>query len=344
MQQPKKHFLSQSERDSLIRELKMNRDKRICYRINTILLLDNGIPYKEVAQLLFLGEGTVREYYRVYSNRGMQEFLTLCYSGKPTLLEQHQLDDLKDFVDKSTPGSCLPVVAYIQQKFGITYTVAAVTALLHKLGFTYRKPKLIPGKIDPIAQERFVEELKQLEKTMGEKDYLFYMDGVHPQHNSKPAYGWFKKGEGAVLKANTGRKRININGALNANDFEVTWRLDDTLNAESTLLLFQQIERKYPQANRITIICDNARYYRSKIITEYIKKSKITLKFLPPYSPNLNLIERLWLLMNKKARNNKYYEKFKDFQRAIHDFFEKLPSYRLELQRLFRKKFCVYNF
>ncbi|WP_220017790.1 transposase [Candidatus Rhabdochlamydia oedothoracis] len=80
---------------------------------------------------------------------------------------------------------------------------------------------------------------------------------------------------------------------------------------------------------------------RSKIVANYLKTSRVEIKFLPPYSPDLNLIERLWRFMNKKVRNNRYYEKFLDFKKAICAFFENIPKYREELQPLLSRKFCL---
>ena len=344
MDQPKKCFLNQSERDSLIATLRLERDKRICYRIHTILLLDEGMTYNQVARLLFLGEGTVRRYYTTFVQQEREDFLTIDYSGKSSKLTKDQQDQLSHFVETNHPTSCLMIIAYIEKEFGKKYTPSGVTALLHRLEFTYKKPKLIPGKIDPEAQEKFLKDLEALENKLGKHDVLLYMDGVHPQHNSKPAYGWFKKGKNHHLKANTGRKRININGIINPNSLETIYRFDETINAQSTIELFKQIEEKYDQADRICIACDNAGYYRSQIVKKYLKYSKIELKFLPPYSPNLNLIERFWRFMNKKVRNNKYYSTFKEFQEAIYTFFTKIPTYRLELKSLLRKKFYVCDF
>ena len=169
------------------------------------------------------------------------------------------------------------------------------------------------------------------------------MDGVHPQHNSKPAYGWIEKGKIKELKSNTGRERININGALNPETFEVISGQDDSINAQSTIKLFEKIEKYYDQASTITIICDNARYYKSKLVQEYLKTSKIDLKFLPPYSPNLNLIERFWKFFHKKVTYNQYYEKFSDFRRAVNDFFDSIPSFYKELTSLLTQNFSIIN-
>ncbi|PWU13763.1 MAG: IS630 family transposase, partial [Chlamydiae bacterium] len=101
-----------------------------------------------------------------------------------------------------------------------------------------------------------------------------YLDGVHPQHNSKPSYGWFEKKSKALLKANTVRQRINIHGALDANNLKVTTVIADSINAQSTSNVFQKLEEQYRYADRIITICDNASYYRSKLISAYLKDSR----------------------------------------------------------------------
>ncbi|MDR2539612.1 MAG: transposase [Chlamydiales bacterium] len=88
---------------------------------------------------------------------------------------------------------------------------------------------------------------------------------------------------------------------------------------------------------------DHASYYRSKLVSNYLKNSRIEIKFLPPYSPNLNLIERLWPFMNTKMRNHQYDEKFIEFQKATLGFFENISSYQKELKGLLSKKFHIVN-
>ena len=137
-------------------------------------------------------------------------------------------------------------------------------------------------------------EYEKLKQTKGDEDPVYFMDAVHPQHNPVTAYGWIKRGEEQEVRSNTGRKRLNINGAINLEQLEPVVRYDDTINADSAIALLQQLEDLHLEATWIYVICDNARYYRSKAVTAYIKTSRIKLIFLPPYAPNLNLIERLW--------------------------------------------------
>jgi transposase len=85
--------------------------------------------------------------------------------------------------------------------------------------------------------------------------------------------------------------------------------------------LFQKLEAKHPDAKVIHPIVDNATYYKSKPVKEYLKTSKIVIHFLPGDSPNLNLIERLWKFFKKKILYNKYYETFDEFLLACKNFF-----------------------
>ena len=121
------------------------------------------------------------------------------------------------------------------------------------------------------------------------------MDATHPQHNPIPTYGWILKGQEKTIPTNTGRKRININGALDTVNMDVVIQVSENVNAESTIKLFQLLEKQNPEVEKIYVIADNARYYRAKAVKEYLETSKIVIVFLPTYAPNLNLIERFWM-------------------------------------------------
>ena len=202
---------------------------------------------------------------------------------------------------------------YIKDTFEVSYTISGVTQLLRRMDFVYKKPKHVPGKANRQDQEQFIESYHQLKSSKKPEDPIYFMDAAHPQHNSVPSYGWIKKGQEAEIKANCGRQRLNINGAVEIETMTVVHRFDDTINADSTIALFEQLERKHPTSKVIHIIADNARYYRSKLVQEFLETSRIVIHFLPPYSPNLNLIERLWKYFRKKVLYNHYYETFSEF-------------------------------
>jgi transposase len=120
-----------------------------------------------------------------------------------------------------------------------------------------------------------------------------------------------------VLQASSGRKRFNVLGAINAITYQLITVTNETyINAESVCELLQKIAH-LNLTTPITLILDNARYQSCKVVQAKAADLNIELVFLPPYAPNLNLIERLWRFIRKQCLYAKYYENFADFKRAI---------------------------
>ena len=154
---------------------------------------------------------------------------------------------------------------------------------------------------------------------------------------------WQPKGKKGTIriKSNTGRRRINILGALNSEDLSILTTLtEEKCNAERVIEFFQKIRDTYPGMN-IVIILDNARYNYAKITRAFAEENGIFLLFLPPYAPNLNLIERLWKFAKKYLVNNNYHEKFSQFLDATNCFFSNLKKYHQELTSLMTQKFQI---
>ena len=233
------------------------------------------------------------------------------------------------------------VVEYVKGQWDVTYSLSGMTALLHSMGYVYKKAKSEPGKADAKAQGAFLEEYEKLKENKGKDDPVYFMDATHPQHNPVLAYGWIKVGKEQIIPSNTGRRRININGVISLSDFLPIIRFDETINAASTLALFEKIEAANEKAETIYILCDNAKYYRSKAVQGYLETSKITLVFLPPYSPNLNLIERYWKFFKKKVLYNRYFETFDEFKTTCEDFFDQSTSHVDELCSLLTENFQI---
>lgn len=340
-----KNFLSIDQIQELKqahREAKKKKDIKNTDKIKAILLINDGYSYEEIARILLLDDSSIRRYFEIYSERNLKGLLENNYMGKSSYLSEVQQSELTDHLNNNIYPDTKSIIEYVKDNFNVTYTPKGIVPLLHKLGFVYKKTKRVPGKADPEAQEIFINETyKEIKEIKGEHDRIYFMDGVHPQHNSMPAYGWIKKGITREIPSNTGRSRININGAIDIESLDLIHREDESINADSTIALFRQIEEKNQSAKQIFIIGDNARYYRSKSVKEYLENSKIKLVFLPPYSPNLNLIERLWRFLHKKIQYNKYYETFLEFKNACIDLLNNLHKYEKELRSLLTENFEI---
>jgi transposase len=321
---------------------KATREKRIANRINVLLLLDDGYTYEEIAEILRLDDETIRRTERDFIDVGLIDFLKSPFSGGVCKLSEDQLVELERYVEENLCETTAQVADYVHEKFGISYTPAGICELLKRLDFVYKKPTIIPGKADLAMQLEFMDYYETIKATMGKGDKIYFVDGVHPQHNSMPSHGWIKKGKDRPLESNTGRQRVNINGALDPDTLEVIAKADDTLDSSSTISFLKLIEEKNLEADTIVLIVDNARYYYNGDVVDYVSKSKqLEMIFLPPYSPNLNLIERLWKFMKKKVMYNRYYPTFKGFKEAIGAFFERLPEHYDELCGIITEEFQI---
>ncbi len=317
------------------------RDKREADRIKAVVLLATGWTAEQVAEALLIDPNTVRNHFKRYQQNGLDALGHVAFRGSECLLDEEQSAVLDLHLQTHLYTTAKAIAAWVEKTFGASYTDSGMTALLHRLGYVYKKPKLVPGKADPAAQEEFLLKYEELKQNRGKDDPICYMDAVHPQHNPVISCGWIKRGEDHDIRSNTGRRRVNINGAIDLELLEPVVRFDDTINADSTIALFEQLEQVNLVATWIYVICDNARYYRSKAVKEYLKTSRIKLVFLPPYAPNLNLIERLWKFFKKKVLYNRYYASFDEFRDACEAFFANPRKHHHELRSLLTKNFAI---
>jgi len=142
------------------------------------------------------------------------------------------------------------------------------------------------------------------------------------------------------VKAPSGRQRFNVLAAFNAMTHEIITITNATyINAESVCALLEKIAASGIET-AITLVMDNARYQRCTLVQERAKELGIEILFLPPYSPNLNLIERLWKFVRKRCLYGKYYDDFTKFSTTIDSFIKTVhEEYKDELSTLLALNF-----
>ncbi len=335
--------LTHEERNN-IKQLHRNCSKRRnADKLKALLLLDKGFSCVEVGEILLLDDDTVRNYRSMYLTQGIKSLLTDKNKGTSSRLNESQINELESHLESNTYPNTKGIIVWIKECFGIIYTTNGVNSLLKRLGFVYKKPVLTPCKADVAKQEKFIEQYNELKSSLNEKDQIYFVDGVHPQHNSIASYGWIKRGKTKQLKTNNGRKRTNINGALNLKTKQVIYVEDERINSQTMIALLQLILKEQKEG-KIYIVLDNAKYYHSKLVNDFlIMNERICLKFLPPYSPNLNIIERLWHILKKNVVYNKFYPKFNDFSKAVNDFFENKIWLNQEYKNYLNDNFQIIN-
>lgn len=340
-----KNTLSRAETAALKHAHRQAKSRKQADRIKTVLCLNEGLSYLEVAKLLLLDDATVRRYERCYKEKGLEGLLEGHYHGREALLTEEQKAEIAEYVDTHHIARKSQVQKYIHDKYGIRYSLENVRLLLLKLGFSYRKPQLRPAKLNVQQQEGHKQRYQEMKDRLDKENAaLYFSDAVHPTMDSKPAYGWMRRGKPKTLLTSGSRKRVNIQGAIDIQNEDSITLSAETINADSTILLLSKIRDKNLHRDKIYVILDNAKVHHAKKVKAWLTQNpKMELVFLPPYSPNLNPIERLWRFMHKKVLDNRCFEDFEDFKKHILKFFRRLHLEWDELRSLVTDSFQTFE-
>ena len=313
-------ILTEIERSELLSRHKTEKEKRIADRIKAVLLVDEGWSYEEIAKALFLDDSTVRTHVKKYMD---YRELKASHKGSKSLLTSAESAELEVHLTEHMYLKIKGIQAHIRVTYKKELAIPTIHLWLKKHHFSFKKPKLVPMNADPKAQAEFIAHYNKLmiEASL-EGDPVLFGDSVHPTQQTRLAYGWVKRGSEKLIEVNSGRKRVNIMGALMLETMRFTYKEFDTINGQSAIKFLKIIEETYPAARKIHLIWDQAGYHTCKEVEEYLSTSRVKVHFLPPRSPNLNAIEPLWKVMHEYVSNNRAHEKFKGFKKELFDFFD----------------------
>ena len=124
--------------------------------------MDKGKSAIKISEYLFLDEGTVRNYKNRYRQGGLEGLLNDYHTGRSSYLSQKEQKELIVELESKVYPTIKLVISYVKEEFGVVYTIGGMTSLLHKLGFSYKKPKKVPGKAKRKEQEAFLEEYNEV--------------------------------------------------------------------------------------------------------------------------------------------------------------------------------------
>jgi transposase len=203
---------------------------------------------------------------------------------------------------------------------------------------------MLPAKADPEAQAVYMKE--EIEPRLAEahagKRAVFFVDAAH--FVLAPFLGFLWSVARVFIKAPAGRQRFNVLGALNAITHElITVTNDAYLNAESVCALLKKLAA-LNLGVPITLFLDNARYQKCAVVQAVAASLNIELCYLPAYSPNLNLIERVWKFVKKQCLYSQYYADFATFKAAIETCLREMPTtHRAALDSLLTLRFQLFT-
>lgn len=316
-------FLTEEERKELTGLMRDGKTElRLGRRANALLLLDDGWNCEKVAEALYMDDDTIRYWHKLYQDKGFGWLKEFGYQGRACEMTAVQQEALKQWVAETLPRTTAQVGEWIEKSFGISYTRSAVIKTLTRLGMEYRKPTLVPKKLDPTKQAAFIKQYNDLLNHLADDEAVMFADAVHPTHEVRPAGYWAPKGAKVAIEQTSGRERLNIHGAINLETGQTKMIEVLTVNAMSTIALLMAIEIMYPLKRVIHVFLDNARYHHADLVQEWLARPgcRIKLHFIPTYCPHLDPIERLWGLMHRNVTHNRTYAKFNDFCNAVLGF------------------------
>lgn len=320
--------------EKLVRTTK-NVDEKI--RLCAILAYDEGHDVYDIANILKISESSTYSYINDYIKK--DKIAHDIKGGSDCKMSARQEIELISHLSKVTYLTAKSVAAYVFKEYEIQYTVSGMTKWLDRNYFVYKSPKHIPGKLDEQKQQEFVEYYNDLKQSISPDEVIMFMDAAHPEYQSQAVCGWIPKGETKTLATTNTQFRLHLNGAIELNSMNIFTREYKTIDAQAIISFLKDLEAANPYKT-IHIICDNGRSNKNKDIRQYLETSRIKIHYLPPYSPNLNPIERLWKIMREMVTYNKIYPVFTDFTDKIHEFFEHtVPNITKLLQTRINDKF-----
>jgi len=327
--------LSEEEKNELKKFHKSVRDGNSRDRIKAILMLNDGYSHLEIAKVLILDEKTIRRWRDRYKLRkNITSYIFHDCRGYTGKLSQTDLESVSQYVEENLISDSKQVRLFIQDRFNIKYTKSGCVALLHQLGFKYKQTTIMPSGMNPAHQKEFKKNYEDFASQLKEDETIVFMDGMHPTHNLETGKAWIKTGKIKEVLTNSGRQRCNLNGFYNPFTQDIFAKEYPSINAQATIDSFEELERFYPNKATIYVVIDNARYYKNALVKEWLETSRIEPIYLPPYSPNLNLIERFWKCLKREVILNQFYPKFSEFKEALLEFCNKSsPEHRALLKR-----------
>lgn len=334
--------LSANERP-LLRDLHQNHIHPVIrQRAHVILLRAGKIQNEHISAITGLCVTTIINYTHQYLEKGSSWVTTLNFRKPASQLQSFDAEILAYF-EKNPVSTITEACQKVSKLTGVTVKNTQMRAYLKKLGIKWRKVGGIPAKVDIAVQQRFHDEKLQprLEEAQTGKRSVYFMDAAHFVMGAFLGFLWCVAR--VFVRTPSGRQRFNVLGALNA----ITKKLEIVTN-DSYITSIQVCELLKKLAENatlpITIVLDNARYQKCALVMELAQKLEIELLWLPSYSPNLNLIERLWKLTKKECLNSKYYNNFALFSGAISTFLATMCStHKKQLDSLLTLKFQLFT-
>ena len=314
--------LSTGETEKLNYERYRCPDPLVSKRLHAVYMkAASGWSDKEIGRAVDACRNSVARWLDMYESGGFDALCRVGYGANRSEMDGYSVS-IADSFCAEPPVSIAEAVSRIEWLTGIRRSPTRVREFMKRHGFRYLKLGHIPAKADAARQRTWVEEAMGpvIKEALDGKCHLLYLDAAHFVLGAFLCSVWCAVR--LFIQSAAGRNRINVLGAVNAVTKEVTTLINQTyIDAETIVRFLNDVKDSYSDLP-VHIVLDNARYQHCALVKDAAQNLGITLLFLPPYSPNLNIIERLWKFTKKKVLHGKYYETPAKFHTAITQFFQ----------------------
>lgn len=310
-----------------------------CLYLKGSLSLSN----EKIGLLMDAHRNSIYEWIKIYTQGGYEAIIKSGYGTNESKLEKYSSSIVEAFTNQP-PRSLGEALLKVEALTTIKRSPTSIKKFMKRHQFKFLKTGHVPAKVNTVQQADWVEDtLKPVIKAAHQGEvHLLFLDAAH--FTLQPFLCCLWCVTRIFIKASPGRNRINVLGAVNAITKQVSTYTNTTYICSNCLIIFlKQLKEQY-QDKPIAIVLDNARYQHCFLVTTFAKSLGIHLLFLPPYSPNLNIIERLWKFTKKKILNAQYYDAPVKFHQAINDFFQTInQKHNQELHKLLTLKFQFFD-
>jgi transposase len=324
-------------------------DPRVQRKMEILWLKHHGLTHADIARLAGVARSTVQRTLDEFRAGGLEQLRRCPWAGPGSALDEHRRS-LEDYFTEHPPRSVKEAQRVIHERTGLRRGLTQVRRFLRRLGLKPRKVAAIPIPPKQTADEHAREQRRFLEQELeprlaearaGRRD-VYFVDAAHFVYAA--FLGWLWCLARRCIRAASGRKRYNVLGALHA----VSHRLvrvtnHGYINAESVCALLRAVAAA-GVGRPLTLVLDNARYQKCALVQELARSLGIELLYLPGYSPNLNLIERVWKFVKKQCLQSIEHTTYEAFTGAIDKCLEEsATTHKPEMDSLLTHNFQTFD-
>lgn len=271
--------------------------KRSQLRMLALRALLIGIPRDQVVQLFNVTNRTILNWINSFNDKGIDGLIDANIPGPPPLIGPDQREIYRDIIEhpekaNQTHWTAKKFHGYLKDEFKIEISYSTVVRWLHKENYALKVPSPWSDLQDEKKRKDFLTQL-ELQFENPEVD-IWYLDETGVEADPRPKRRWAEKGKELRVTKNGGHIRMNVCGMVcpRTGDF---YALEFTHVDTDVFQVFLEQANKDLKLERPKniIICDNATWHKAKSLNW----GRFEVLFLPPYSPDLNPIERLWRIM-----------------------------------------------